>query len=169
MRHRRGSAAVLISSLSLCAVTGCTFEPPREKAAPSTGDRSCAVTEVRKDPLPEKLDQGFSDPSSPPPWMGGGDFAAVLFYADGDDPTITPGGKAADGGNTKILWLIRAADGPLTVRGTEAVGRGSFTQEVTRSDGISYPSIVVVPSAGCWTLEASVSGRVAGSITVPAA
>lgn len=169
MRHRRGTAAVLISSLGLCAVTGCTSEPPREKAAPSAGDTSCAVTEVRKDALPEALDQGFTDPSSPPPWMGGDDFAAVLFYADDDDPTITPGGKAANGANTKILWLIREADGPLTVRGIETTRHNSFTQEVTQSDGISYPSIVVVPSAGCWRLEASVSGRVAGVVTLPAA
>ncbi|MEO3807796.1 hypothetical protein ABGB17_02195 [Sphaerisporangium sp. B11E5] len=100
--------------------------------------------------------------------MGTTDFVAVLFYAAGGDPTIAPGGESKEGVSSKILWMVRGADGPLTIRGTEAVGRTEYTQEINPVDDVSYPSIVAVPSAGCWTLEVSVAGRVAGSITVPA-
>jgi len=189
------AAAPLLCSLALLAPAACGSAPPapeasrppaaRPAASPSAaaeatasppaasrsaaGSSSCPVTPVRTDRLPAGLGIGFTDPAAPPPWMGDDRFAAVLFYAAGGDATMAPGGTMPDGRSTKILWMIRDADGPLTIRGTEARG-GGFTQEVQRADQPnSYPSIVNVPREGCWTLTAELGGRAVGSITVPVA
>lgn len=143
--------------------------PQATTPRPEAGSSSCPVTPVRTDRLPAGLDAGFGDPADPPPWMGNDRFAAVLFYATGGDPTMAPGGTMPDGRSTKILWLVRGGDGTLTIRGTEARG-GDFTQQVERADQAnSYPSTVVVPRAGCWTLTAELDGRAVGSITIPVA
>jgi hypothetical protein len=186
-------AAVLLT-VGLVAITGCSAQPgpaqnagsaqptpaqnagsaqptPAQNAssaqpAPAqSGD--CAVSAVRKDPLPPGLGGGFSNPEMPPPWMGDNNFAAILFYAQGTDPTIKPGGKLPNGGQTKILWLIRGATGPLTLHGSAPGPSGDFTQNVAGSG--FYPSIVVVPRSGCWTIDATVDGRRVGSIVLPAA
>lgn len=118
---------------------------------------------MRFESLPAGINGGFSGPQW---WIGNNDFAAVLFYSRDGDSVMTVGGKMPDGGNTKILWLVRrAAPGPLTIRGSERAGGPMFGQEV---DGAgSYPSTVVVPRRGCWTLEVSVAGRNVGLITIP--
>jgi hypothetical protein len=121
------------------------------------------VTPFRSGPLPVGLDSGFV--GTPPPWMGDEDFAAVLFYASRADPAMLPGGKAPNGGSSKILWLIRDSTGPLTIHGTELRKGATFTQEI--DGGGSYPSIVDVPSSGCWSLKATLQDREAGSITLP--
>jgi len=187
------TAASLLYPLALLAPAACSSAPPAPEASqpaaakpaaspsaaasqpaasrPATGSSSssCPVTPVRTDRLPAGLDIGFTNPAAPPPWMGNDRFAAVLFYAAGGDPTMAPGGTMPDGRNTKILWMIRDGEGPLTIRGTEARG-GDFTQEVPRADQPnSYPSVVAVPRAGCWTLTAALGDRTIGSITVPVA
>lgn len=99
-------------------------------------------------------------------WIGTNDFAAVLFYSGDSSSIMTAGGKMPDGSNTKILWLVRdPAAGPLTIRGITPAGGKTFVRRV--EGGGNYPSIVVVPNAGCWTLEASLAGRKVGEITVP--
>ncbi len=99
--------------------------------------------------------------------MGDDNFVAVLFYAENDDPTLKPGGEFPGGKQTKILWLIRDAVGPLTIQGSAPGPQGDFTQKIDGSG--SYPSIVVVPREGCWTIDATVDGRHVGSIVLPAA
>ncbi|MBO3749358.1 hypothetical protein J5X84_25040 [Streptosporangiaceae bacterium NEAU-GS5] len=149
-------ALIVLAGLALPAA--CAAQTPSVKD-------DCPVSEVRKNALPEGLGGGFSDPSRPPLWMGDDDFVAVLFYAQSDDPTISPGGTTPSGANTKILWIVRDSTGPLTINGSAPGGAG-FTQQV--EGGGSYPSIVDVPRGGCWTLDASVSGERVGSIVLPA-
>lgn len=99
-------------------------------------------------------------------WIVTNDFAAVLFYSRDGSPIMTAGGKMPDGRNTKILWLVcDPVEGPLTIRGSTPSGGKTFVQRV--EGGGNYPSIVVVPNAGCWTLEASLAGRKVGEIAVP--
>jgi hypothetical protein len=155
----------LLALASLALVAACSQTPAKTGGTAAAGSGDCAVSDVKRDPLPNGLAGGFSDPNRPPPWMGDQDFVAVLFYAAGGDPTISPGGKAPDGSATKILWLVRGATGPLTIRGTAPGGAG-FTQNI--DGGGSYPSIVDIPRSGCWTIEATVAGKRVGSIVLPA-
>jgi hypothetical protein len=99
-------------------------------------------------------------------WIGNRDFAAVLFYSTAGSSVMTAGGKMPDGRNTKILWLVRhPRAGKLTIRGSTNKSSRTFVQRV--DGGGNYPSIVVVPTAGCWTIKASLAGSTVGQITVP--
>lgn len=77
------------------------------------------------------------------------------------------GGRTPDGGNTKVLWRATQPGGLLTVRGTQLDGFGTFRQTFTEAAPSGYwPSIVVVPTAGCWLLTARGIGKAAGIVVV---
>src|SRR5688572_6128239 len=80
-------------------------------------------------------------------------------------------GESPDGGHTKVLWIVRPLTSPwLTITGHQVGGPGTFEQRVrsaSSSSGTVFPSIVDVPSAGCWMLSVR-NGRVAGRFAVTA-
>jgi hypothetical protein len=58
----------------------------------------------------------------------------------------------------KVLWTVaRKAGLALELDGTRLDGEGSFRQRFPMASGpageVVYPSIVDVPSAGCWLLR----------------
>jgi hypothetical protein len=64
----------------------------------------------------------------------------------------------------KILWIVREPrDGQpltLTLRRTDGTGEAVIHREpADSSPGEIYPSIVDVPSAGCWIVTAEWSGH----------
>ncbi len=76
-----------------------------------------------------------------------GDIAAIVWAAH--RPLVVP---PAANKNNKILWVARvgALEGPLQIRATLA-GTG---QTVTRTvDAAPGPSIIDLPSPGCWSFE----------------
>lgn len=94
----------------------------------------------------------------------------------------TGGANPADGANTKILWTIDhpSISGILQIDGTNLSNPGkTFRQTINPNTGSTnpdaalavvlsqnqYPSIVVVPSAGCWQLRIT-SGQASGTITM---
>jgi hypothetical protein len=94
----------------------------------------------------------------------------------------TGGANPADGSNMKILWTIEhsAISGILQIDGTNLSNPGkTFHQTINPDIGSTnpdaaltvalsqnqYPSIVVVPSAGCWQLQIT-SGQASGTITM---
>ena len=76
----------------------------------------------------------------------------ALLYAGGRTPT---------GGNTKVLWRARPLGGTLVVSGSRLDGQGAFRQEFKGAGGQPgyWPSIVVVPEAGCWLLTVRIVGQ----------
>ena len=147
-----------------------------ESALPS----SCPATPVYQD--------GKANPfvSSEIPWMQAQpDTSGImghLFYtpftlaekdtyrfmrAGGVDPT--------DGTNMKILWTIEhpSISGKLQIDGTNLSSPGKTFHQTINPDANStvvlsqsqYPSIVVVPDAGCWQLRIT-SGQASGTITM---
>jgi hypothetical protein len=80
-------------------------------------------------------------------------------------------GLSPDGGTSmKILWeFLRTKHVPLTlsVRGQRLGGRGSLSQELspTTSGPSQFPSIISVPTPGCWQLTLG-TGRGAGRVTM---
>ncbi|HEU0303727.1 MAG TPA: hypothetical protein VFR32_04025 [Gaiellaceae bacterium] len=72
------------------------------------------------------------------------------------------GGKTPSGGNTKVLWRARPLGGTLVVSGSRLDGVGAFRQEFKGAGGPQpgyWPSIVVVPEAGCWLLTVRIVGQ----------
>jgi hypothetical protein len=77
----------------------------------------------------------------------------ALLYAGGRTPT---------GGNTKVLWRARPRGGTLVVNGSRLDGQGAFRQEFRGAGGPQpgyWPSIVVIPEAGCWLLTVRIVGQ----------
>jgi hypothetical protein len=98
--------------------------------------------------------------------------SATLFYF-GQTPfrtlhpktaLISVGGRTSTG-STKILWWLPGGNRTLTIAGSRVGEEGTFKQTAHRSLGgaPSYPSIVNIPTAGCWRLTIT-SGRVAARV-----
>jgi|SRR5581483_1330283 len=87
----------------------------------------------------------------------------------------TGGANPTDGTNMKILWTIEhpAISDILQIDGTNLSSPGKTFHQTINPDANStavlsqnqYPSIVVVPSAGCWQLHIT-SGQASGTITM---
>ena len=102
-----------------------------------------------------------------------------LFYYDaslreqgGERLLIYTGGELPGGGATKILWMVRPlSSSQVSISGRRLDGPGTFAQQfrsASSPEGTVFPSIVNVPSAGCWLLTVR-SGRVTGRFAVVAA
>lgn len=108
------------------------------------------------------------DPRAPSiPWIHAGPVAGYLFYYGAAGPwqtrtdrlLITPGGGTSLYA-TKILWHVRGGSRLITISGQRLDGLGHFRQRFSAKGGY-YPSIVDVPSAGCWRVTVR-SGRHSG-------
>lgn len=97
-----------------------------------------------------------------------------LFYYDGQNAWkhqrlrrlhIYSGGESPDGRiNMKILWELRRGSAPgLRVQGKRLDGSGSFAEYF--QGGSQFPSIIDVPTAGCWRLTLK-AGKQTGRVTV---
>jgi hypothetical protein len=130
--------------------------------AASTASSPCAPSQVHYDANP-----AFPASLRPVPYVsapsGGSTLAGYLFYygavprwkrAHPPDFLIYTHGQVP--GTTiqmKILWTLRGSQAMhgLTVRGKKIDGSGSFTENFT--GGTEFPSIISVPSSGCWRLS----------------
>jgi hypothetical protein len=84
---------------------------------------------------------------------------------------IYTGGELPGGGTTKVLWIVRPLfASQIVISGRQLDGPGTFEQQfrsASAAEGTVFPSIVDVPSAGCWVLTVR-NGRVAGRFAVVA-
>ena len=95
--------------------------------------------------------------------------AAVLFVSTlpgAERALIYAGGLAPEGWATKFLWWSPKPGGALTLAGWRLDGTGTFRQSFPGAlgvtppvEGISFPSIVEIPTAGCWAVRVSTGGR----------
>ena len=97
--------------------------------------------------LPGWARAGFTPPTRPVPYVlgDGGDIVAIL-WADHDPLQVPP---AADR-NNKILWVSRVGSGDLNVRATLECSGKTVTRSVSGGPG---PSIIDLPSPGCWSFD----------------
>ena len=113
-----------------------------------------------------------ADPGAPAgvPWVRAGPVYGYLFYYGAGGPWKTQPGRVlitTRGGvpgsyQTKILWHVPGGSIVVAVSGRKLDGPGRFRQRFPVSGGGGwFPSIVVVPSAGCWRLTVT-SGRKTG-------
>jgi len=142
---------------------------PTGTPGPGGSAAGCAVTALRTSALPRAV-PGFTDAARRPgatTWMGDDRLVAVLFYSIDGTRTMRAGGRMTADRVTKIFWYLPGGGDRLTLRGTEAASGRAFTQSIEGIGGGAFPSVPIVPAAGCWTLTASVGARTAGSITLP--
>jgi hypothetical protein len=90
----------------------------------------------------------------------------VLFYARQANPDIPAHGGWSDGGSAKILWWATGAAAQLAVHGREATTAREFNQTFPTIGNGQYPTVVTVPTPGCWTLDATIGNQHVGSITL---
>lgn len=131
---------------------------------PTDAPSDCAHSEVHRDPLPAPMaDTARID--GPTLWVGSERFAAVLLFSTEGDPTMHTGGIMPDGRQTKILWVVPGKmNGPLVLNASTQTG-ATFIQKLGGAG--DTPSIIDVPSAGCWTFALSAAGQPLGSVILP--
>jgi hypothetical protein len=95
-----------------------------------------------------------------------GGIVAVRFVStvpDLDGAVIYAGGVAPAGWATKFLWWSPRSGPRAVLSGSRLDGSGSFRQilPAAADDGgtIFYPSIVDIPTPGCWAVRVEIGGR----------
>ena len=149
----RGIVAGLVVALALSAAA---LHPHGGGA--STAAVAACKSDVRHDVLPVWMRGGFTGPRPRVPYAVGstGAIGAIVFGWPLKSPPVT-------GRSNKILWVPRRTAktiAPLWIRmqlmnGNQPVG-APVRKIIPTGPG---PSIVDVPSAGCWRLTFSWSGR----------
>ena len=148
-----GSAAVLVGAIVVAAMAGAS--PSVAASSPSTGCQATVIVGV----LPVWARGGFSDPRPRMPYVLGraGKISAILWA----DPLQSPAPKDH---NNKILWVSRAPTVPgsdLRISAQRMAGSTPLGAPAARKVmGSPGPSIINLPSAGCWRLTLRWSGRV---------
>ena len=96
--------------------------------------------------------------------------AGIVFGARAGATTLElpAGGAWADGHTAKILWWPRrrGAAHSIAIRGRSLEGGGTFVEKFSAS-GSNFPSIVDLPSAGCWRVDVT-TGKLHGTVYVNA-
>jgi hypothetical protein len=105
------------------------------------------------------------------PWIHAGPVVGYLFYYGADGPwktradrvLISTRGQVSGGGVTKILWRVRGGSKAIRIVGKRLDAAGSFRQQFPATPsggGAFFPSIVNVPTSGCWRVTVSSANRV---------
>jgi hypothetical protein len=169
MSYRFGLAATVVAlalSAQLPVHAGMNSAASVEAAA-----AHCAATPIRTTPFPEH-GLGLL------PWIEASPASAGitghLFYAyglHGKAAELHTHGVMPHERSTKILWVIKHAgtDRMLNIAGRNLSGGGTMHQRfpVAISPANNYPSILDVPTPGCWRFQLS-SGTVHGTVTMRA-
>jgi hypothetical protein len=153
------------AALALCSLTACSAGAPAA-TSPTDEPASAPATElpctgaIVSGPLPVWARDGFEPPDQSVPHVVGvgGDIVGVVFA----QPLHA---LASAGTENKVLWVARpgaTADSGDSL-GTELTIRarlnGVGTTTSTTLAGGPGPSVVDVPSPGCWTVTLTWSGR----------
>jgi hypothetical protein len=157
-RRRAGGAAAVLAAVAAVAVTGALVvgaEEPARTPSGTTGDSVAGcLSPVPAHVLPVWARGGFSDPRPKTSYVLGDrdSIAAILF---GQPLTAPPGADH----NNKILWVSRLSQDPVTDLRIHAQLLGGSTAVERVVAGGPGPSIIDLPSPGCWRLTLRWSGH----------
>src|SRR5579872_434042 len=160
-RTWRCSVVCLALLVAACTSTSAARVNATSSVPVHTYAGGCAGT-VLTDALPPTWAQdGWNHPQAPwgVPWARGtgGNAVAYLFATE----LVAGGSPRVDGTNNKVLWVAKGGPPSFTI---EAHPLNAIQPVVTIAGG---PSIVDIPTAGCWTFHLSwgLSGQ-SGSSTI---
>lgn len=173
-QRSRTLLALVAVSLVAVACSGNSGNSAAAQTAASSASQ-CDATRVHYRPY-----KGMEAGLSPIPWIAASPtstgLVGHLFYYDGLNlwkrkrlPRlhIYSGGQSPDGRiSMKVLWELRRGSAMvLRVQGTRLDGSGSFSERLPSTGATQFPSIINVPTPGCWrvTLKA---GRTTGHVSV---
>lgn len=158
-RRTRYAAAAGVAAVVATGTLAATTPWSRSGPAPLTGVGGCQTT-LPSRVLPAWARAGFSVRDPRMPYVVGreGRLAALVFA----QPLTAP--APTDGRNNKILWVVHPLPGPvrrgaagpdLVIHASLVGGTASVVRTVPDGPG---PSIVDLPTPGCWHLDLSWSG-----------
>lgn len=156
----RGMTAVFLGlAVASCSGTSSTPAPtPTPTRAsgptspPSSDDRaSWTCPDPINVALPTWAREGFTHPTGPVPHLVGTDQAIVAVPFGWPLRDHQPRGH-----DNKILWIAKSGAGPLHIVATEQATGATVTRELPNGPG---PSIVDLPTAGCWRFTLSWSDQ----------
>jgi hypothetical protein len=107
------------------------------------------------------------------PWVYGSPGIAGFVFGVRHGATaleLPTNGEWADGQTAKVLWWARKRTNArvVVVRGTSFDGGGTFLEKARAAlSGGGYPSLVDIPSEGCWRLDVTL-GKLHAHVTVRA-
>jgi hypothetical protein len=151
---RRVWLAILAFLVVSCAAAAPTVQHPSSTTTPVRGEHDtsagCADTEVLTgSAMPAWA--GVSDGSIP--WAAGRplEVVGVLFATE-----LVAKGDRPDGSTNKILWVTRApiSSSQLTVH-ARPVDAGAPVVTFQLQGNQQFPSIIDLPSPGCWLIDIS--------------
>jgi len=173
-----GIIAAGVTGLGLGAVTIATARPSASAGSARSSDgAACAASRVHYERNRE-AGSGLTEL----PWIAGGRgptrIVGYLFYYGtsvlGDSrfnrsPSVaipvggTIPGETSPAASAKILWITQGkASRRLLILGRRLDGQGTYRHTEEAASSGSFPSIVELPSAGCWRLTLK-TGRVAAT------
>jgi hypothetical protein len=145
----------VLAAVALVLLGGCTGGGGREQAPARPAGVSADGCDgaVRRAPLPGWARDGFHPPEQTVRYVQGarGDIVGVLFRW----PMTAP--PPPDGRN-KILWVTRVSEGGDPLRITARLA-GSDVVVRRQVDGGAGPSVIDLPTAGCWRFDLTWSGH----------
>lgn len=181
MREILVTASVLV--LTAFLFNGCMNQPSSQPGTNQTGTitelKSAIAVPVECHTTPIYLghNTNIAGPEGVP-WMKAetpsSGIIAYLFFA-GTVPSepqkyrpLHTGGRYSDGSTTKILWVIDNphASNSIEITGKQlSAGHETFQQSfpMASNPAGNYPSIVNVPTSGCWQLLVK-SGTITGTV-----
>ena len=133
------------------------------RAVDAPAEAMCEPTVVYRDvPHPR-----FGDVDWMPAFPRSSGIAAVRFVStlpDVRQAVIYAGGRAPEGWSTKFLWWSPRPGGSLELEGRHMGHAGFFRQSFQGATGedppvVLFPSIVSIPTAGCWAVTVTTGGR----------
>ena len=168
--------------MTLLILAGCTSKPPSSSTVPpSTGPSPVSlpaagstVAPVGASTAPGGCAQTPLWTSAYPEWTASANLPGTMPYALSHEGNLVGmefagslrGGTNLGSPTNKILWVTREARNSqplhLTLRRVDGTGAPVTQVEPANSGpGEIYPSIVDVPTSGCWRVEASWDGHAA--------
>jgi hypothetical protein len=163
---------------------GCMNQPPPQQGMTQTGPITelkpavAVPAECHTTPIYLGHNTNLAGPEGVPWIKAGSPSSGIIGYLFFIGPEASKnqayqplhtGGRYPDGRNTKILWVIDSsnASNSIEITGKKVSATHETFQQsfpMALSPAGNYPSIVNVPTPGCWQLRLK-SGTITGTVT----
>ena len=170
---KESTRSLIMCALMLVLLAGTSSVPAQAAARQASSTTACASSRIQVAQAPTASLQGIPWLAASPHSSGiSGYFFFIRPGAKAADATLHTGGKMPNGDSTKVLWIVgnEGAGSSLIVDGQNLTGPGrshqSFPVAGGGLPGANFPSILMVPTPGCWRFLLR-SGTARGTVVLP--